>query len=99
VLAISAVRFGIEFFRRNLRSTSCTGVVRFVLTISAATLVDDVRFFAALRTRYIGVSPPSFAAMYAELPKAEANIHAGILLLYKEALRRESPADTNDVLM
>jgi hypothetical protein len=33
------------------------------------------------------------------LLSAVRNIHAGILLLYKEALRRESPADTNDVLM
>src|SRR5882762_10250264 len=33
------------------------------------------------------------------LLSAVRNIHAGILLLFKEALRRESPADTNDVLM
>lgn len=33
------------------------------------------------------------------LLSAVRNIHAGILLLYKEALRRESPAGTNDVLM
>jgi hypothetical protein len=33
------------------------------------------------------------------LLSAVRNIHAGILLLYKEALRRESPADSNDVLL
>jgi hypothetical protein len=33
------------------------------------------------------------------LLSAVRNIHAGILLLYKEALRRESPKDSNDVLM
>jgi uncharacterized protein (DUF983 family) len=33
------------------------------------------------------------------LLSAVRNIHAGILLLYKEALRRMSPAGTNDVLM
>lgn len=33
------------------------------------------------------------------LLSAARNIHAGILLLYKEALKRESPNDTNDVLM
>jgi hypothetical protein len=33
------------------------------------------------------------------LLSAVRNIHAGILLLFKEALRRESPKDTNDVLM
>jgi len=33
------------------------------------------------------------------LLSAVRNIHAGILLLYKEALRRESPNDTNNVLM
>ncbi len=30
---------------------------------------------------------------------AVRNIHAGILLLYKEALRRKSPENTNDVLV
>lgn len=30
---------------------------------------------------------------------AVRNIHAGVLLLYKEALRRESPEDSNDVLV
>jgi hypothetical protein len=33
------------------------------------------------------------------LLSAVRNIHAGILLLYKEALRRESPQESNDVLM
>src|SRR5882672_11423174 len=33
------------------------------------------------------------------LLSAVRNIHAGILLLFKEALRRESPKDTNDALM
>jgi hypothetical protein len=33
------------------------------------------------------------------LLSAVRNIHAGILLLYKEALRRESPKDSDDVLM
>src|SRR6266404_660376 len=33
------------------------------------------------------------------LLSAVRNIHAGVLLLFKEALRRESPPDTNDVLM
>lgn len=33
------------------------------------------------------------------LLSAVRNIHAGILLLYKEALRRLSPKDSNDVLM
>lgn len=33
------------------------------------------------------------------LLSAVRNIHAGILLLYKEALRRESPKDSNDVLL
>lgn len=33
------------------------------------------------------------------LLSAVRNIHAGILLLYKEALRRESPNDSKDVLM
>jgi len=33
------------------------------------------------------------------LLSAVRNIHAGILLLYKEALRRESPKDSNDVLI
>ena len=33
------------------------------------------------------------------LLSAVRNIHAGILLLYKEALRRESPHDSNDVLL
>ncbi len=33
------------------------------------------------------------------LLSAVRNIHAGVLLLFKEALRRESPKDTNDVLM
>jgi hypothetical protein len=27
------------------------------------------------------------------------NLHAGVLLLYKEALRRKSPPDSNDVLV
>lgn len=35
----------------------------------------------------------------ARLLSAVRNIHAGILLLYKEALRRESPDNTNNVLM
>lgn len=35
----------------------------------------------------------------ARLLSAVRNIHAGILLLFKEALRRESPTETNDVLM
>jgi hypothetical protein len=34
-----------------------------------------------------------------QLLSAVRNIHAGILLLFKETLRRESPKDTNDVLM
>jgi ribosomal protein L37E len=33
------------------------------------------------------------------LLSAVRNIHAGILLLYKEALRRKSPKDSNDVLL
>jgi ribosomal protein L37E len=33
------------------------------------------------------------------LLSAVRNIHSGILLLYKEALRRESPVDSNDVLL
>jgi hypothetical protein len=33
------------------------------------------------------------------LLSAGRNIHAGILLLYKEALRRESPKDSNDALL
>jgi hypothetical protein len=33
------------------------------------------------------------------LLSAVRNIHAGILLLYKEALRRESPDDSDDVLL
>jgi hypothetical protein len=33
------------------------------------------------------------------LLSAVRNIHAGILLLYKEALRRESPQESNDVLL
>ena len=33
------------------------------------------------------------------LLSAVRNIHAGILLLYKEALRRMSPAESNDALM
>jgi len=33
------------------------------------------------------------------LLSAMRNIHAGILLLYKEVLRRESPHDSNDVLL
>ena len=36
---------------------------------------------------------------HARLLSAVRNFHAGILLLYKEALRRLSPCDTNDVLM
>ncbi len=36
---------------------------------------------------------------HARLLSAVRNIHAGILLLYKEALRRLSPSGTNDVLM
>src|ERR1700688_4261036 len=33
------------------------------------------------------------------LLSAVRNIHAGILLFYKEALRRESPQESNDVLL
>ena len=36
---------------------------------------------------------------HARLLSAVRNIHAGILLLYKEALRRLSPSGSNDVLM
>ena len=36
---------------------------------------------------------------HARLLSAVRNIHAGILLLYKEVLRRRSPIGTNDVLM
>jgi hypothetical protein len=39
------------------------------------------------------------AGTRARLLSAVRNIHAGILLLYKEALRRESPKDSNDVLV
>jgi hypothetical protein len=39
------------------------------------------------------------AKTHARLLSAVRNIHAGILLLYKEALRRRSPTGTNDVLL
>jgi hypothetical protein len=39
------------------------------------------------------------AGSRSRLLSAVRNIHAGILLLYKEALRRQSPKDSNDVLM
>ena len=39
------------------------------------------------------------ADTHARLLSAVRNIHSGILLLYKELLRRLSPADTNEVLV
>jgi len=39
------------------------------------------------------------AGTHARLLSAVRNIHAGILLLYKEALRRMSPADSDEVLV
>ncbi len=39
------------------------------------------------------------AGTHARLMSAARNIHAGVLLLYKEALRRKSPDGTNEVLL
>ncbi|MCE2941457.1 MAG: hypothetical protein ACK53A_07025 [Gemmatimonadota bacterium] len=52
----------------------------------------------AVESIQVGVEDYS-AATRPRLLSAVRNIHAGILLLFKEALRRRSPADSNEVLV
>jgi hypothetical protein len=58
----------------------------------------DLLLANAIESIQVGVEDYQ-AATRPRLLSAVRNIHAGILLLYKEALRRESPPGSNDALM